>query len=1130
MSENNKVDIKKIDVIKDFNIQNNEEKILFDSSLDFEPLTMFGGLVERRPWFKNHQLSIDWVKDDEDVVIDENENIVFIRLKKQLDKDDRSKFEIENGHLIKDFYINNYSFPFSVLLNPKAFKDYKNLNSNRTTLKFNVEAQLDEKSDKKVKHLIELNYQLTKYNPIPKAQFILDDSFTNGFEHVKDDKVLLGVLEVENDSEFIYAHDLSFKVTVADKDKGKEPIYYFGEVGEYEQTNPKFDMGEGLRSSQEKAQPVLTAKLFGESVVKVDRHNAQNTLKIPVYINMNMLQNPINESTQKLVFSFEYTINHNTNYHSIESSYKLLKDTRTTDLMSFLQIGGRSEVLKPGVFDTKSKRQWIKNMRGSLRCFTIRLGNFAENGADKQGAVKIENLNFSFQKDTSSPSDIQLSNGKALDTLFEISNYNSKEFIFPDDIDSYKDFDIKFRHTSIEDIPHDRLFFNCILSFDYAILDDYNNPDTLPSGEEMEHFETKIFLELEKYPGPYWLAVDFGTAAIVAAGSGGDDQEVVINLQESLKNYLINRNLDVNYIEGNAPEYGSTFLSSSLMFKDGGYLNTTDADNETVALSPLDNEINQDRLLPYIKSLIGTETVPNFNGIYNDFYYYDENGVERNFQTKPIATQEVVTQAYDLLFKKFIIPQLEANQLSDDLNKLILTVPNSFTPRHITEIRNIIHAKYPEFKQQYLTFTTESDAVASFYLKNWNDLNKGRSDEQKNSVSSNEEYTLVYDMGAGTLDLTYFKIKNLPNNDKKITVIGRLGSTIAGNYLDYVIAKWIYNKYKSEFLGDLIRPSTKQMVANAADYKKIIEQKIKPNLLSLEIPFELEADYIQNSNDNSNKIEIDISDFFDSEEFKEYLFKNSDVILENLFSIASPEEFSQNNVRVDTVVFSGRGVQTAYLKDAVKSGIQKLVDNDDIHYIELSDENLKSAVVEGALQYALLYKQGGSRVSFESNNLQAKYGVLYRKPSNGRWAFKELLNPTTKPISGQPIYLDGNMIYEYDTEVHCAEDINGYSVRRPLAVDFSATSRGYFIQTFSLDPAKDANEGNFEFISKMMSISNNLFTPDQVRAVPFRVVITKTNAMRIFYGDYENDDTDPLVVNPEDDKAFIRSMWPLIVE
>ena len=93
MSENNKVDIKKIDVIKDFNIQNDEEKILFDSSLDFEPLTMFGGLVERRPWFKNHQLSIDWVKDDEDVVIDENENIVFIRLKKQLDKDDRSKFE-----------------------------------------------------------------------------------------------------------------------------------------------------------------------------------------------------------------------------------------------------------------------------------------------------------------------------------------------------------------------------------------------------------------------------------------------------------------------------------------------------------------------------------------------------------------------------------------------------------------------------------------------------------------------------------------------------------------------------------------------------------------------------------------------------------------------------------------------------------------------------------------------------------------------------------------------------------------------------------------------------------------------------------------------------------------------------
>jgi hypothetical protein len=53
---------------------------------------------------------------------------------------------------------------------------------------------------------------------------------------------------------------------------------------------------------------------------------------------------------------------------------------------------------------------------------------------------------------------------------------------------------------------------------------------------------------------------------------------------------------------------------------------------------------------------------------------------------------------------------------------------------------------------------------------------------------------------------------------------------------------------------------------------------------------------------------------------------------------------------------------------------------------------------------------------------------------------------------------------------------------------------------------------------------------DNVRAVNFRIVITQSNAMQISFGDHENDDTAPLVVNPENDKTFIRSMWPLILE
>lgn len=89
---------------------------------------------------------------------------------------------------------------------------------------------------------------------------------------------------------------------------------------------------------------------------------------------------------------------------------------------------------------------------------------------------------------------------------------------------------------------------------------------------------------------------------------------------------------------------------------------------------------------------------------------------------------------------------------------------------------------------------SESDAVSAYYLQNWDSFNKGRN-------ISEDETVLVYDMGAGTLDITLFSKRKNENGKIEVNILGKIGTGKAGNYLDYIISEIINEKVPGAIRG-----------------------------------------------------------------------------------------------------------------------------------------------------------------------------------------------------------------------------------------------------------------------------------------------------------------------------------------
>lgn len=305
-------------------------------------------------------------------------------------------------------------------------------------------------------------------------------------------------------------------------------------------------------------------------------------------------------------------------------------------------------------------------------------------------------------------------------------------------------------------------------------------------------------IRLEKMPNPNWLCIDYGTSAIAAAfGTGAEDQILPIPLQDIKgRDAYSLAEFDVDNMER-----GNRYLLPSWIICDAdkresngqgefttrpgfpGYLPASlePGDPAFIALpaTQVNFETDSDRIIYSIKSWLGKSA----QHIHLPAQIrYKEDGVLVTRNTVPL--EKAVESSFAALIEAYLLAEKRYRA-----DQIIICHPNTFTRYHKEKLHRIA---FRTFRNRFdiqnsnrVHLISESDAVAYYHC----------AEEMKNNPRSGTERLLVYDFGAGTLDLSLIRIEWEKEPICYITdweVLGRIGVPIAGNYIDEILARLIH--------------------------------------------------------------------------------------------------------------------------------------------------------------------------------------------------------------------------------------------------------------------------------------------------------------------------------------------------
>jgi len=1025
------------------------------------------------------------------------------------------------GNVLNNLKMDSQELMVNILLDESQVEDCLSPEMvYRGSISFNV-AFTPEKGGKVTKHNIELDLTCLRADSSADYQLELLESFKVGHEYRGISDVEIGHIDLNCQSLYNFANPLQqCDLAVRFEDPMIKDAITFG-----------WDTTINSRYSVRKT-------AMGIQVLNLV---SNQQLRIPIVVDFSRFENPANRCSYSGNLIVEYARNGNIQPRSENFAITLTPDTKTAALFAEFSTGGEFRELKERELISEKYVWQGRSKSGQTNCFTFRLGNLAESGS---GAVKIKDLqiDFSLDKDSFSPilainEDWGSTNGKSRSLAGFFLVNGEKVDALPSNINlrnqvgGTQDFKIGFKHDQIGAIPKDVATVICEMDFKVHTLLDAKRENE--EGAVWAPCKYLIKFKIEKSTGDYWLALDFGTSATVAAFTNGDklsrnkEDDLLIDLQGSLRNYV------KDYEREEVNEKGTNFLSSELLLRPSNgvqkaMVESTSYNNDIVQLSPTVDQATQNLHLkvPFLKSLIGLDTIPVFYEKLNDYAYHLRNNEEKlTFKDHPVKVETVLSNTYKSLVRDFIVPQIGDDE---NLNKVIITVPNTFTPVHLEMIRNIILERFPKFRKDYIDFMSESDAVACNYLVNWHQYNFER---RENALQTKSEYVLVYDIGAGTTDITYFRITKKRDGKQEVEIIGRLGKATAGNYLDYIIAKIIdqeFNPLDKRF--NFTEPKAdEKSIANGL--KMFIRNYLKPKLSKqsdFRIYIEPQSGRVSEHNEPGSE-EFDCSKIMEHDWMKFYFKRNAEDLISEFFQLfpnfpGQTKVLEKGKVPIDTVIFTGRTIQFSGLQQEVRRSIQEWSSRPVYFTPVRTADDLKNVVVKGALQFALLYRnQQYSPVKFKNRNLLARYGFLYRDPLTSKFVFKELLNPSTNPLNNNPITVDGLTIYEYDTDIENA--LNGGD----SYIDMSATATGYFVQSFSSDTAADFNDHNWEYITIMLKFNREDVTNyANMSKVRVRVVVNTRNQMKVSIGQFDDGLAAPLRMDLEDNQTFRQSMWPYL--
>jgi len=1079
--------------------------IIAQRSLDFpEQHTFFGNLRQIDFKFNSVWVEIQSFPKEVQLDVDELIKVDFI-----------GHPSVQQSNRIENLHIVSYKNPYNIIYNPSAIKDCTNLNVDKIKIGFLIKFQQENKGT--ITSLdFSLELKLTKAIPSIRASF----KFATGKPAIRyqNQFCCLGVLNIVNDSSCKYAEMLAIENTIKYDKVFENDIVIWGSEGEVLESDPYYDVNEGIRTSDQKIQSCLR-KTITDSKIIIRNIVAKNIVSIPVYIDLQRIGNP-NEDKLDCSFTIN-SINLGSGKETItQIPFVVKRDKQCTQMVVTLN----GQEIESGQSINIGKIKWVKysagqahRWNGITKVLNLRVANIAENkSAFENAAVVIKNINILFESETDSVS-------KAISSNVNESTGPIELFNAPN---SYHLIECKLKHKDIEDIPNDVSKVKAFIDFDYIV-----DPDGIRDEfTEYEHFSSTVYFDVETDPGNEWLCIDFGTSATVAAFGDGSEASNLLDLDaqaESMTSNLPQRMRTPRF------EEGTPFLSSNAKFRQGGIFdNNATYSDSFVWLSPTEPQFyNDSYILPYIKSLVGYNNLPDTLD-YKGLRYKKGGKNNIDFTNVPLSVDEIFTSIYKSLFRDFILPSIKTSRKL--VNKLIISVPNTYTPRHLDYLHNLVINNIPQIRKNYIWFISESDAIASYYITNWVDLNRCRDSLAITQLSSagSTEHVLAFDMGAGTLDLTYFSIINNEDDTRNVNILAKIGLNKAGNYLDFLIAEAIIDTHSDLLPASLLNPDgDPTLLLMAGKLKHFIKQSVKPQLFTkAKLTFsELNGEDFQINGNivTLNDVEINLVAIRDHSLIRNFIKECTADLIENLFVING---YEKHQTPVDTVIFTGRSVQFGDGQDVgIRNSLMNSIKDWNIkpacQQINISGNDLKTIVSDGALHFATTYSSEASAVRILNRNIYASYGILY-KDIRGIYQYLELLTPSTKPIREPNLDVNstnGVYIYEYDTD-----KFNAQGNSKGSFVDLRNSPKAFFVQSYSQDTARDWKNNRRELISVMWDFVSQsaVSSVKDMNKVPVRIEVNGDNEMIFTAGTLTNEPSAPMVINISESDSFKKSMWP----
>jgi hypothetical protein len=1009
-----------------------------------------------------------------------------------------------------NFDVQAFSFPYDIVLDSASIEDV--VDQGVSSAELTVRVGSEWKGQPPQVQSFRVRLQLVRADAVPVHAIVLEPEFVKGYEHRRA-RVRLGTFWVENAVPVRYAHPLDCTAHVRSEAWPAPGAVSFGPAHEAE-GDVRVPRGTGglVPTDTEVARAVAVG---ADGALSIRGLAPGARVGVPLYVDMERIPNPDEVAEPTAAVAVEYEVaGQRLSRPDCQAVYRVRRDRRSTALLAVLRAGGEEWPLGPGARVALDEPvHWNPARAGVLECFALRLGNSAESG---DGCVEIHGLVFDFGDAGTA---IRWKAGAFFRVGGEPADRLDPDHRFPNGVAAFRELAVALRHSDVEAVPGDVAPVRCTVSFAWR--------EITGEGEEPEwrDFRAEVLFRVERDLGPEWLAVDFGTSAIVVSRNvGGVGKVPLVDLQAPLLLRLAKEDRRADEIA----EFGTPFISSALRLRAGKSLGAPGRADSLVELAPIRRDLHASPYrLPYLKALIGTTYLPDVAGALQSLTYRESaGGPELDWAGHPLRTDAVVRETYARLLADFVAPAMSGPAP----HKVVFTVPNSFTPRHVDQLRSLVTERFPHFRREYVSFISESDAVACFYLANWTRMNERRPEPLRETLRGGDEHVLVYDMGAGTLDLTYLRIRSDAAGNRSVTILGRMGRSTAGNYLDFLIAREIWTEHGTLFRAAMFGPAPFEGILELRDdFKQWVQCEVKQALDRdgvVAVPSAL-------LKSDAPPAEVDLATLRRSSAISGFLQACTADTLDNFFALFSSPEgrpYRRGSLSLDTVVLSGRSMQLELLRRSVEAELKEWTGGSAVHLVDdLDARTLKSAVVQGALQFAAVYRRrtAQARVRIHNRNLQARYGVLYDDPfDSGRLLFKELLNPSTRPLSPDPGVEDGITIYRYDTDVYDADPTND---GRPNHVDLSGTSEAWFVQSFAADTAAHANRGEYEYITRMAQ-----FTAEQVgfgaRAdrVPVRVMVDEKNQMVVRLGQQTDDPVTPLRMNLHNSATFRAGMWPFL--